>query len=106
MIAGLLNTHLILYRPETSETTSGSEKVTFSEVATVRAGRSKYAGSTGEEAGELFMDIRATFTLRDAHTIGEHWRVREPGGPLFAVDFIEHNRRKGMITLNCIRVNE
>ena len=73
---------------------------------TVWAERAKQTGRRNEEVGEHFPDYRAEFNIRDAHPVGDNWRVQQLGGYLYTVTNIIPNIDRGMKTLVCERVNE
>lgn len=107
MQAGRMRYYLELLRPVAgSDDGFGPGAVEFVPVRTVHAERVKFTGSRTDEVGEAFADYRARFLIRDAHTVDEHWRVRQLGGHLFDVVAVEPNRDRGMLTLICERVNE
>lgn len=70
-----------------------------------RAERVRLNGSRCEEAGEHFADYRAVYNIRDGHKPKEGWRIVGEDGMLYEIAAIEPNRPRGMLTLNCQRVN-
>lgn len=107
MIASLLDTWLVPLRPVRSTGLTGAESTAYEELPPVHAQRKGLSGGRSEEAGEHFPDYRADFIVRSAHrAIVENWRVRERGGLLYTVVAVVPNRRRGMNTLVCERVNE
>lgn len=106
MIAGRMRYKLEMFRPERVTDNFGAEKDTFVSVGICHAERVKITGTARDEVGEHFADYRAVFRVRDAHAIKEQWRVQELGGLLYVVASIEPNRERGMLTLNCERLNQ
>lgn len=106
MQAGKMDTKLRLLRPEVVTDGFGSEKTVWTETKTVWAERRRMSGTYGVELGERFPDYHAEFNIRDAHEVDENWRVEQLGGHLYTVTNIEPNRKRGMLTLRCERVNE
>lgn len=105
MIAGRMNTRIVLLRPEVSTGGLGGERTSYRETATVWAERVRMTGSYGVEVGERFPGYRTEFNIRDAHEVDENWRVRVLGGHLYTVTNITPHRERGMLTLCCDRVN-
>ncbi len=103
---GLSDTRLVLMRPTRLVNSYGEEEPTWQEVRTVRAERVKMDGHRSEEVGEQFPDYSVRFNIRFAHPVEENWRVRQTDGHLYSVTNIIPNRRRGMKTLVCDRVNE
>lgn len=101
-----MDTRLRLLRPLTERDGFGSEKTRYEETKTVHAERRKLTGNYREELGEMFPDYTAEFNIRIEHRVDEKWRVEERGGHLYTVCNIIPDRRKGMQTLRCERVNE
>lgn len=106
MRAGEMRYRLQLLRPVYSEDRFGSQQVTYTPTATARAERVKQSGRQTDEAAEHFHAYTTEWNIRDGHEVGEHWRVRQLGGYLYEVTAIVPNRRRGMLTLVCERVNE
>lgn len=106
MIAGRMKYKLALLQPKASVNDYGEEKITFEQIRVVNAERVKTSGRRSEEVGEHFPDYAAEFNIRDAHAVGENWRVQQLGGYLYTVTNIIANIDKGMKTLICERVNE
>lgn len=106
MIAGRMEHKVTLLRPEYETDAYGSEKVRYVPGPTVWAERVKQSGTLREEVGEHFTNYRAEFNIRDAHSVGEHWRLRVVGGYEYHITAILPNRSRGMLTLMCERVNE
>lgn len=106
MIAGRLTYKLEMLRPERVTDAYGAEKDSFVSVGVCHAERVKLTGYGHDEVGEHFADYRAVFRVRDAHKILEQWRVRELGGLTYVVVSIEPNRERGMLTLNCEKLNQ
>lgn len=97
---------LTLKQPTEVTNTFGERAVTYTDTVTVHAERVKHSGGRSEEVGEHFPDYRVEFNIRDAHTVGENWRVQQLGGYLYTVTAIEPNLDRGYKTLICVRVNE
>lgn len=106
MRAGALKDRLVLLQPVYGTGGTGAETVEYAETRTVWAERVKHTGQRSEEAGEHFPDYSAEFNVRDAHPVGENWRVRHVGGYLYTVAAITPNRDRGYNVLYCERVNE
>lgn len=70
-----------------------------------RAERVRLSGSRSEEAAEHFADYRTAYNIRDGHKPKEGWRIVGEDGMLYEIITIVPNRPRGMLTLNCQRVN-
>lgn len=105
MLAGRLRYKLELLEPRTVANGFGEEQLEYVATRTVRAERVKLSGNRSEEVAEHFADYRVEFNIRDAHTVSENWRVRQPGGYTFTVVNIIPNPERGMLTLVCERLN-
>lgn len=97
---------ITLLQPSSTQTRFGDETITWTATATVHAERVKASGRRSEEVGEHFADYSVEFNIRDAHTVGEGWRVQQLGGYLYTVTNIIPNLDRGYKTLVCQRVNE
>jgi len=106
MRAGAMRYMLQILQPTTVENDFGEQTVVWSLTNTVHAERVKATGRRAEEVSEHFPDYSVQFNIRDAHTISENWRVQQLGGHLYTVVAIIPNINRGMLTLNCERVNE
>jgi len=106
MQAGRLKYRITLLEPTSQETGFGDNAITWVERATVRAERVRTSGHRSEEVGEHFPDYSVEYNIRDAHTVGENWRVQQVGGYLYTVTNIIPNLDRGYLTLVCVRVNE
>ena len=106
MIAGRMKYKLALLRPTTSGNEFGEARTTYAQTRIVNAERVRQSGNRSDEVGEHFADYRAVFNIRDAHPIGDNWRVQQQGGHLYTVTNVIPNIDKGMNTLICERVNE
>lgn len=105
MIAGRLTYRLTLLEPVATGTMSGARHTDFRATRTVRAERVRQSGRTRTEVGEHFAEVSTMWRIRDAHPVGEGWRVQQLGGYLYSVTAIEPNRERGFLTLTCERVN-
>jgi head-tail adaptor len=105
MIAGRMRNMLKVFKPDTTTDQYGSTVVSYAEVGTIHAERSKADGNTVAEAAEAFAAYTATYNVRDCHGIKAGWRVEELGGELYNVLAVVGNPGKGMATLKCERVN-
>lgn len=106
MQAGRMKYKLQLLRPVSAPNAYGEEEPSWELTRTVNAERVKQSGHRSEEVGEHFPDYAAEFNIRDAHPVGENWRVRQLGGDLYTVTNILPNLDRGFNTLICDRVNE
>lgn len=106
MRAGDMKYRLALLQPVATTNEYGEEATTYEETVTAWAQRVKQSGSRSNEVGEHFPDYHAEFNIRDAHEVGENWRVKQLGGYLYTVTAIVPNIDRGMNTLVCERVNE
>lgn len=106
MRAGAMKYRLVLLEPHSDTSDFGEERTTYTPVRTVWAERVRQTGRRSEEVGEHFPDYRAEFNIRDAHPVGDNWRVQQLGGYLYTVTNIIPNIDRGMKTLVCERVNE
>lgn len=103
-----MNERVTLKKPVITEDKFGSPRTEYVDVKTVHAEIQWKGGSTGLEAGELFMNERIDVLIRIQHKIEEGWRVQQIGmnRNLFHISAIEPNREKGFNRLVCERVNE
>lgn len=106
MIAGRLKYKITLLQPVRAANAFGEEFTEYKETRTVWAERVKYSGGRHEEVGEHFPDYHVEYNIRDAHPVGENWRVQQLGGYLYTVTAIAPNLDRGYNTLMCERVNE
>lgn len=106
MIAGFLKYRLRILKPEIEKDAFGAEHTTWVETKVAHAERVKTSGSNRLEVGEHFPDYRPEFNIRDAHEIDENWRVQQIDGHLYTVRNVIPNKDRGMLTLQCERVNE
>lgn len=105
MIAGLLTESIELLRPATGVSASGEKARGFEPCRRVHAERVQLAGRGSLEVGEQFADYSARWRIRDAHrAVAPGWRVRACG-LIFNILAVEPNRRRGMLTLICERIN-
>lgn len=103
-----LDTKIQIIRPAQSVDIYGARAGSsreWNEGEWIWADRSKYNGDTVNESGEIFSDYRAEFRVRYAHEILEGWRIRERGGLLYVVRNVIPDRRNGMRTIKCEKVN-
>ena len=84
----------------------GSEKSEYECCGVINAERAKLTGQQSMEVGEEFADYRADFNIRDAQKVKSGWRVLQLGGNLYEVANVIPNIDRGMLTLQCVRVNE
>lgn len=105
MLAGRLKYKLELLEPVVAVDSFGEETPSYRATRIVNAERVKTTGNRSDEVGEHFPDYRAEFNIRDAHHVGENWRVRQLGGYEYTVTNIIPNLDRGMKTLICERVN-
>lgn len=105
MQAGRMKYRIELLKPTITTNNFGEEVETFTSFRTVYAERVRISGNRSEEVGEHFPDYRAEFNIRDAHPVKENWRIRQLGGYEYTVTSIIPNLDRGMLTLNCERVN-
>lgn len=106
MQAGRLRTRLELLRPVRNVDGFGAESTHYERTAVVYAELVRHTARRHDEAGERFADHSTEFNVRDVHTVGENWRVREVGGELYTVTGRIPNKPRGYVTLTCDRVNE
>ncbi|MDE6801754.1 MAG: head-tail adaptor protein [Muribaculaceae bacterium] len=83
-----------------------AEKTVWTKRKTIRAERVKESAYRRHEVSEMFPEHRTEFNIRDAHRVGENWRVEEVGGLEYTVTAILANRDRGMKTLICERLNK
>ena len=105
MIAGRLNERVTLLTPSVTTDGFGAETTSYAVSATVHAEVVWKSGGTATQASERFPDGRVEIVIRDAHEVGDKWRVSH-AGILYSVSAIEHNRARGLRRLICDRVNE
>lgn len=101
-----MTTRLSLLKPDHNVNDYGERQTTFTPFRIVWAERVQWSGSRSEEADEHFPDESARFRIRSAHPIKENWHVRPLGSDTtYTVVAIEENRRRGMLTLICEKLN-
>lgn len=105
MIAGRLNERVTLFSPSVTTDGFGAETTSYAASATVHAEVNWKSGSTGTQVSEIFPDGRIEVIIRDAHEVGDKWRVLY-AGTLYSVSAVEHNRSRGLKRLLCEKVNE
>lgn len=105
MIAGRLTYRLRLVEPVVTVDSFKAERTTWQPRGVIRAERVSARGYRHEEAAEHFSDSRAEFNIRSVHAVRENWRVEEVGGYTYTVTAVIDNRRRGMKTLVCERLN-
>lgn len=96
---------ITLYRPDVSESASGSASTTWSMAGTYWAQLSQRRDYRSDEVGEHFADVTAVFLIRSGIEVGEFWRLVYEGN-VYEIQTCPLNRKLGMRTLNCQRVNE
>lgn len=106
MKSGRMTDRLTLLCPHQQTNAFGETQTEYGEVKTIHAERVAWSGGRSEEVGEHFPTYDTRFNIRAAHTVRENWRVQHVGGYLYTVTDIEPNRRRGYLTLHCVRVNE
>ena len=89
-----------LLEPKKTTNEYGEEAIEYVETRTVRAERVKAAGYRSEEVGEHFPDYNADFNIRDAHPLGENWRLQQKGGYLYTItNIIQHLQASQVLLL-------
>ncbi len=108
MIAGRLKYRLQLYKPEESAGKFGMEASSYTESRTIRAERVNIRGDRRIELHEIYPDYKVTYRVRSSHSdITEGWRLREVGtSMLFEVCNVIPDKERGLLTLECEKVNE
>lgn len=106
MRAGAMRYRLKVFKPVKGISGFGSEKSEYECFGVINAERVKLTGQQSMEVGEEFADYRADFNIRDAHKVKSGWRVLQLGGNLYEVANVIPNIDRGMLTLQCVRVNE
>ena len=105
MKIGRMYTRLRWERPQTSITGTGAL------LAYIRAERASMRATERNEAGEMYADIHAEYYVRYLHDIRRGDRLTEvsdedtDSGALMEVTAVIANRRKGLKTVICDRVN-
>ena len=106
MIAGLINSVVTFSSPVKTVNAYGEEKITsWKDEGKWRAQRQSISGKRTEEVGEHFEDLSAKYIVRWGHQPKAGWRLVTEDGVTYEVAAIEPNRRRGLLTLNCNRVN-
>ncbi len=106
MRAGPMTTRLSLLKPDHNVNDYGEQQTTFIPFRTVWAERVQWSGNRSEEVDEHFADENVRYRIRSAHPIKEHWRVKPlDADTTYTVVAIEENRRRGMLTLYCEKLN-
>lgn len=106
MRAGRMKYRLHVFKPETLANAFGEEQNRYTQVATIWAERVKLLGNFHTEAAEQFSDYQVVFNVRSEHHVLEGYRVQQLGGYLYNVDNVIPNLDRGMLTLQCSRINE
>ena len=106
MIAGKLDQRLIVYRKVERADGFGALPTRWEPAATIWAERVNETARRVDEVQEHFPDHTAAFNIRIAHNVEENSRVKHLGGHLYTVTSVVKNRRRGMQTIYCERVNE
>lgn len=111
MKIGRMYTRLRWERPETSITVTGALLAKYTTLAYIRAERASMRATERNEAGEMYADIHAEYYVRYLHDIRRGDRLTEvsdedtDSGALMEVTAVIANRRKGLKTVICDRVN-
>ena len=105
MIAGRLDSRVEALERVESENALGERAAGWESRGWWRAERASLSGSRSEEAAEHFADYRARFNVRAGHAPKAGWRLRCPCGMLYEIIDIIPSRRRGMLALDCQRVN-
>ena len=101
-----MTTRLPLLKPDHNVNDYGEQQTTFIPFRTVWAERVQWSGNRSEEVDEHFADENVRYRIRSAHPIKEHWRVKPlDADTTYTVVAIEENRRRGMLTLYCEKLN-
>lgn len=101
-----MTTRLSLLKPDHNVNDYGEQQTTFIPFRTVWAERVQWSGNRSEEVDEHFADENVRYRIRSAHPIKEHWRVKPlDADATYTVVAIEENRRRGMLTLYCEKLN-
>lgn len=108
MKAGKLKSRIELFEPHIERDEYGAEKIRYTKTSLVYAERVKLSGRMLEQVGERFSSYSVRFSIRDAHRVDEHWRLRQIGrnNHFYEVTNILPNPDRGMLTLICERINE
>lgn len=96
---------IALYRPVITEGASGSQIKTYEAAGVYWAQLSSRRDYRTDEVGERFADATAVFLVRSSVEVDEYWQLIHEGKK-YEVQTCPLNRRLGMRTLNCQRVNE
>lgn len=111
MKIGRMYTRLRWERPQTSITGTGALLAKYTTLAYIRAERASMRATERNEAGEMYADIHAEYNVRYLHDIRRGDRLTEvsdedtDSGALMEVTAVIANRRKGLKTVICDRVN-
>lgn len=105
MKAGRMTTRLRILKPRVTKDRFNADITEWESGGMIHAERVRLTSRSRIEASEVFPSAQARFNIRDAHEVGENWRVEEYGGHLYTVSAIEANRKRGMLTLICDRIN-
>lgn len=97
---------LKIFRPSVQTNAYGEDVPTFEYMRTIWAERVKQTGWRNDKAGEHFTDYTVTFRIRDAHPVKENWRVEQQGGYIYTVATIIPNIDRGMLEIECKRLND
>lgn len=84
--------------------TTGFKQTVYAEDRSVWAERVKMSGSMVTEIGEEFPDYRIEFRTHIFYKCEEHWRIRYENRD-YEVTSIIKDRRNGLQTISCTRIN-
>jgi len=106
MRAGAMKYRLRVLCPQSTTSGFGDEGEPFQFLRTIWAESVKLTGSRSIEVAEQFANYYAEFNIRDAHKVKDGWRVQQEDGVLYDVTNVIPNKDRGMLTLQCMKVNE
>lgn len=111
MKIGRMYTRLRWRKPSALVTATGAREVTFINQGIILAERASMRATERNEAGEMYADMHAEYNVRYQHNIRRGDRLTEcdeygvENGVEMEVTAVINNRRKGLKTIICDRVN-
>lgn len=107
MHAGTLTERITLYRPTVAVNDYGEEETAYQAAHTARAERVSLTGRLAMQVGERFTDYDLTLRIHSCVEVAELWRLTLNGSAEpYQVETVERNRRRGVTTLLCTKVNQ
>lgn len=108
MHAGTLTERVALYRPVQTVNDYGEEETAYELAHHARAERVSLTGRLAVQVGERFTDYDLTLRLHSCVEVAELWRLAllPDAETPYQVEVVERNRRRGVTTIFCTKVNQ